>query len=100
MRPSAPLIQTSSAETRHLTQSLVLLDGSTAALPAVHSSQRDLAESQGEAGPVLNPRQRGAVAAPQLHRPTGRASGPQQEVEVGRGVHGVEDVGVVWDHQF
>lgn len=91
-----------SAETHHLTQSLVLsrLDGTTAALPAAQSSQRDLAESQGEAGPVLSSRQRGAVAAPQLHRPAGRASGPQQEVEVGRGVHGVEDVGVVWDHQF
>lgn len=63
-------------------------------------SQRDLAESQGQAGPVLSSRQRGAVAAPQLHRPAGRASGPQQEVKVGRGVHGIEDVGVIWDHQF
>lgn len=100
--PSAPLIQPLQPKTHHLTQSLVLsrLDGTTAALPAAQSSQRDLAESQGEAGPVLSSRQRGAVAAPQLHRPAGRASGPQQEVEVGRGVHGVEDVGVVWDHQF
>lgn len=90
------------AETHHFTQSLLLsrLKGPTAVLPAVQSSQRDLAESQRQAGPVLGPRQRGAAAAAQLHRPAGRAPGTQQEVEVGRGVHGVEDVGVVWDHKF
>ena len=49
---------------------------------------------------MLSARERGATPAPQLDRPTRRASHPQQEVKVGRGVHGVEDVGVVWDHQF
>lgn len=49
---------------------------------------------------MLGSRERGATPAPQLDRPTRRASHPQQEVEVCGGVHGVKYVGVVWDHQF
>lgn len=66
----------------------------------VSRSQRHLAESKREARAVLGAGQRGAAAAPQLNGSTHRASHPQQEVEVSRGVHCVEDVGVVWDDQF
>lgn len=71
--------------------------------PGGWGSQRDLAESQRQAGAVLGAGERGAAAAPQLDRPARparRASQPQQEVVVGGGVHGVKDVGVVRDHQF
>lgn len=63
-------------------------------------SQRDFAESEREARAVLGSGERGATPATELDRPTRRASNPQQEVEVSRGVHGVEDVSVVWNHQF
>lgn len=49
---------------------------------------------------MLGARQCGATAASQLDRPTRRASHTQQEVKVGRSVHGVKDVGVVGNHQF
>lgn len=63
-------------------------------------SESHLAESHRQAGAVLGPRERGAASAPQLDRPARGPSHPQEEVEVGRGVHGVEDVRVVGDHQF
>lgn len=49
---------------------------------------------------MLGSRERGATPATELDRPTRRASHPQQEVKVSRGVHGVEDVSVVGNHQF
>lgn len=67
----------------------------------VPPSQGDLAEAEGQAGALVGARERAAAPAPQLDG-TGarRAAHPQQEVEVGRRVHGVEDVGVVRDHQL
>lgn len=63
-------------------------------------SESHLAESYRQTGAVLSSRERGAASAPQLDRPARRATHPQEEVEVRRGVHGIEDVCVVGNHQF
>lgn len=68
--------------------------------PSSIGSQRDFTESERQAGAMLGAREGGATAASQLDRPTHRASLPQQEVKVGRGVHGVEDICIVWDQQL
>lgn len=49
---------------------------------------------------MLRSRECGAASAPQLDRPARRATHPQEEVKVRRRVHGIEDVGVVGNHQF
>lgn len=49
---------------------------------------------------MLRSREGGAAAAAQLHGSTARAPHAQQEVKVGRAVHGVKDVGVVRNQQL
>lgn len=49
---------------------------------------------------MLGARKRGTTPTPQLDRSPHRASHPQQEVEVGRGVHGIKYIGIVRDHQL
>lgn len=62
-------------------------------------SQSHFAEPQGQAGAMLSG-YGGAAAAAELHRSTRRPPDPEQEVKVGRRVHGVKHVAVVGNHQL
>lgn len=66
----------------------------------IQGSQGDLAEAQRQAGALLGAGECGGIATPQLDRPPSSASYTQQEVKVGRGVHGVKHIGGVRNHQL